>query len=88
MKHSYSNTFTEDLWQALGDSSGQPVLEVTLSINYLNYSKFWICLKVMSTWTKQMGYPVIDVSVKNETSTSVTLSISQNKFSFLKENGK
>lgn len=43
-KHKYSNTFTEDLWQALGDASGKPVE------------------KIMSTWTKQMGYPVLKVS--------------------------
>ena len=43
MKHKYTNTFTEDLWAALGAASGKPIQDI------------------MSTWTKQMGYPVIKV---------------------------
>ena len=27
-KHKYSNTFTEDLWAALGEASGKPVAEI------------------------------------------------------------
>ena len=42
-KHEYKNTFTEDLWEALGEASGKPVQEI------------------MSTWTKQMGFPVLKV---------------------------
>ena len=42
-KHEYKNTFTEDLWAALGEASGKPVQEI------------------MSTWTKQMGFPVLKV---------------------------
>jgi puromycin-sensitive aminopeptidase len=42
-KHKYQNTFTEDLWAALGNASGKPVQEI------------------MSTWTKQMGFPVLKV---------------------------
>ena len=41
--HKYKNTFTEDLWEALGTASGKPVE------------------KIMSTWTKQMGFPVLKV---------------------------
>ena len=36
--------------------------------------------QVMSTWTKQMGFPVIDVSVASQNSNSVTLNVSQKKF--------
>ncbi len=43
-RHEYQNTFTEDLWAALGEASGKPVAEI------------------MSTWTKQMGFPVLKVS--------------------------
>ena len=46
-KHQYNNTFTEDLWEALGSASGKPVN------------------KIMSTWTKQMGYPVLKVRFTN-----------------------
>ena len=42
-RHEYKNTFTEDLWGALGEASGKPVQEI------------------MSTWTKQMGFPVLKV---------------------------
>ena len=42
-KHKYQNTFTEDLWGALGEASGKPIE------------------KIMSTWTKQMGFPVLKV---------------------------
>ena len=34
----------------------------------------------MNTWTKQMGYPVIDVQCKERADNSVTLKISQSKF--------
>lgn len=44
-KHKYTNTFTEDLWEALGDASGKPVQ------------------RIMSTWTKQMGFPVLTVII-------------------------
>ena len=52
--------------------------------------EFWNCLEiasgepvkqVMSTWTKQMGFPVIDVSVASRNDNSVTLNVSQRKFS-------
>ena len=43
-KHSYGNTFTEDLWAALADASAKPVQAI------------------MSTWTLQMGFPVLKVS--------------------------
>ena len=36
--------------------------------------------QVMSTWTKQMGYPVIDVSIASQNDNSVTLNLSQKKF--------
>ncbi|GAB6019725.1 hypothetical protein CHUAL_001278 [Chamberlinius hualienensis] len=45
-KHKYGNTFTEDLWDALGKACNKPVGEM------------------MSTWTQQMGYPVIKVDAK------------------------
>ena len=43
VKHKYTNTFTEDLWEALEEASGLPVD------------------RIMSTWTKQMGFPVLKV---------------------------
>lgn len=42
-RHSYKNTQTEDLWDALEEASQKPVR------------------KMMTTWTKQKGYPVISV---------------------------
>lgn len=60
-KHQYNNTFTEDLWEALGSASGKPVN------------------KIMSTWTKQMGYPVLKVS-QEVNGTTRMLKIQQEKF--------
>jgi len=60
-KHKYSNTFTEDLWAALGEASGKPVQEI------------------MSTWTKQMGFPVLKVSEKKEGSKRI-IKLAQEKF--------
>ncbi|XP_038047211.1 puromycin-sensitive aminopeptidase-like [Patiria miniata] len=57
----YSNTFTEDLWEALGEASGKCIKEL------------------MSTWTLQMGFPVLKVSSEQQ-GTSRVLSISQSKF--------
>ena len=42
-RHQYKNTFTEDLWRALGEASGKPIEQI------------------MSTWTLQMGYPVVTI---------------------------
>ena len=42
-EHQYGNARTYDLWNALGEASGQPVAAM------------------MDTWTKQTGYPVVDV---------------------------
>uniref|UniRef100_H2Z0A6 Aminopeptidase n=1 Tax=Ciona savignyi TaxID=51511 RepID=H2Z0A6_CIOSA len=36
--------------------------------------------QVMTTWTKQMGYPVLDVQIKERTDNSITLSLAQSKF--------
>ncbi|KAK2165380.1 hypothetical protein LSH36_51g04005 [Paralvinella palmiformis] len=60
-KHKYTNTFTEDLWEALGDASGKPVQ------------------RIMSTWTKQMGFPVLTVTQKVEGQKRI-LTIKQKKF--------
>jgi len=52
----------------------------------------WKCLeeasgqpveKVMSTWTLQMGFPMVDVSIKDSTENSVTLSLKQCKYTAL-----
>ena len=49
----------------------------------------WKCLestsgkpveKVMSTWTKQMGFPVINASIASENADYITLNLSQQKF--------
>jgi len=47
-RHKYSNTLTEDLWQALSEASDKNVK------------------KIMDTWTKQMGYPVLHGKNKEE----------------------
>ncbi|MFT4532636.1 MAG: puromycin-sensitive aminopeptidase [Candidatus Saccharimonadales bacterium] len=47
-KHSYANTDTVDLWQALEDVSKKPVR------------------KFMNAWTSKPGYPILDVSRKND----------------------
>ncbi|XP_012944386.1 endoplasmic reticulum aminopeptidase 1 [Aplysia californica] len=47
-KYSYSNARTSDLWQAFQEASDLPS---DLSVS-----------KVMDTWTKQMGYPVVLMS--------------------------
>ena len=60
-RHKYSNTFTEDLWRALGESSNKPVE------------------KVMSSWTKIPGFPVVSVDSK-ETETGIELTLSQTRF--------
>ncbi|KAF6036203.1 NPEPPS [Bugula neritina] len=60
-KFAYKNAFTEDLWEALVESSGKPVGEV------------------MSTWTSQMGYPVLQVDERKEGDKRV-LTITQSKF--------
>jgi puromycin-sensitive aminopeptidase len=60
-QHQYKNTFTEDLWQALGDASGKPVE------------------KIMSTWTQQMGFPVLKVNEEKKGDTRV-VTVSQEKF--------
>lgn len=60
-RHQYKNAQTEDLWNALSESSSKPVTEV------------------MTTWTKQMGFPVISVSSEQNGSKRV-LKLSQTKF--------
>lgn len=60
-KHQYSNTMTEDLWEALEKASNKPVA------------------KVMSTWIKQMGFPVVNVSSKQIGDDRV-LTLTQEKF--------
>lgn len=60
-KHKYKNTFTEDLWAALGEASGKPIE------------------RIMTTWTKQMGFPVLAVSAEQK-GTSRVLKITQTKF--------
>jgi len=62
-KHSYKNTFTEDLWEALSNESGLPVD------------------KVMSSWTKQMGFPQLNVEIKSFENECIILHLTQKKFS-------
>jgi len=61
-KHAYKNTFTEDLWEALGAASGKPIADI------------------MSTWTKQMGFPVIKVEHGVSAGDTPSLTVSQQKF--------
>lgn len=60
-RHQYKNTFTEDLWAALEESSKKPIGAV------------------MSTWTKQMGFPLITVSSKPQ-GDGLVLNLKQNRF--------
>jgi puromycin-sensitive aminopeptidase len=60
-RHQYTNTFTEDLWQALEEASSKPVG------------------RMMKTWTKQMGFPVLKVSQKQD-GNNRKLSVVQSKF--------
>ncbi|MEO9277598.1 MAG: M1 family metallopeptidase [Nitrososphaera sp.] len=46
-KHKYANATTEDLWDALGAASKQPVAQM------------------MNTWVKQVGYPIIEATVRD-----------------------
>ncbi|XP_074597724.1 puromycin-sensitive aminopeptidase-like isoform X2 [Brevipalpus obovatus] len=62
-KHAYKNTFTEDLWEALGEASKKPVEEM------------------MSTWTKQRGFPLVQVSTRVENDKRI-LSLKQEQFTF------
>lgn len=55
--HKYSNTKTEDLWDALEKASGKNVA------------------KVMDTWTKKVGFPVVSVE---EDGNKIT--VTQNRF--------
>lgn len=55
--HSYKNTDTVDLWQALEDITQKPVKEF------------------MGAWTSQSGFPIVNVSEKND-----HLIISQKRF--------
>lgn len=56
-KHEYSNATTEDLWDALGSISKQPVRQM------------------MNTWIRQVGYPLIEIQVKDS-----KLRLSQRRF--------
>ncbi|KAI1303651.1 Puromycin-sensitive aminopeptidase [Halotydeus destructor] len=60
-RHKYANTQTEDLWDALEESSSKPVRNV------------------MSSWTKQKGFPVLTVSQRQDGDTRV-LTLTQEKF--------
>jgi puromycin-sensitive aminopeptidase len=61
-RHAYKNTFTEDLWAALGEASGKPIAQI------------------MSTWTKQMGFPVLKVKPSGGDGAKRSLTINQQKF--------
>lgn len=61
-KWSYRNAVTEDLWDALEETSEKPVRSI------------------MNTWTKQKGYPVIQVTARQD-GTNCVLSLTQEKFS-------
>ncbi len=61
-RHKYANTFTEDLWAALSETSSKPIESV------------------MSGWTKQMGFPVIRVTARQESGNKRILQLSQQRF--------
>ncbi|KAK0172910.1 hypothetical protein PV328_006175 [Microctonus aethiopoides] len=60
-RHSYANAETEDLWNALEETSNKPIGAI------------------MSTWTKQQGFPVIKVEQRQEGNNRI-LSLSQERF--------
>lgn len=60
-KYRFKNAKTEDLWNAF--------TQVSLKTTRLNVSK------IMDTWTRQKGYPLITVSMKND-----KVKISQKRF--------
>ncbi|KAI1303652.1 Puromycin-sensitive aminopeptidase [Halotydeus destructor] len=60
-RHKYANAQTDDLWNALEESSLKPVRSV------------------MSSWTKQKGFPVLTVSQRHDGDTRI-LTVSQEKF--------
>ena len=41
----------------------------------------------MSCWTKQKGFPVLDVSIKSSSENSVTLNVTQSKYVTKKSTG-
>jgi aminopeptidase N len=49
-KHAYGNTVTDDLWDALGAAMG-------------NQERGWTVAELMGSWTQQLGYPVLRVSL-------------------------
>lgn len=59
-RHSYSNAQTQDLWDALAESSGKPVS------------------RIMDSWVKQTGFPVIDFDLN----TNGQINLSQERFLF------
>src|SRR3989442_7001107 len=59
--HRYGNTRTEDLWRALGATSGERVGPL------------------MGTWTRQTGFPLLDVHVTRE-AVDAKLALSQSRF--------
>jgi puromycin-sensitive aminopeptidase len=59
--HSYGNTRTEDLWQALAAASGKPVGAL------------------MRTWTRQTGFPLLDVRVTRKAG-EARVALSQTRF--------
>lgn len=64
--HAYGNARTEDLWQALGKTSGQPVRAL------------------MGTWTRQTGFPLLDVKVtRNDGNARIALSQSRFLYSHI-----
>lgn len=85
-KFQYDNAVTLDLWEALHEASGQVLaysLLLELDLKSFRSTKFSHSLqdvaKLMSGWTKQMGYPVVTVKDKQQ-GTSRILTLSQRRF--------
>ena len=69
----YNNAVTVDLWDALSEASGQ-----VLSIRFSPFTIQDIAT-MMSTWTKQMGFPLVSVSQRTEGNKRI-LKLKQQRF--------
>lgn len=66
-KYKFSNAETNDLWQCLTDE----VKESGVSLDVT---------EMMTTWTSQMGFPVIDVTVERDANGNMRLQYRQERF--------
>jgi puromycin-sensitive aminopeptidase len=61
-RHQSKNATADDLWSALGESSGEPIIDLA------------------NGWIRQVGYPVVSVSIDPDGPGNVRLALSQRRF--------